>query len=639
MHLKNFKTNAQKVLPSLVFAAAISQIFFSVFSAKFIISLLILTVLSYISGTLLLTQIAIAFSVGSTALIAQLPLVSSLFIDRSSHLLLFPLFLFFCLFRFTRHMMRDKFTSRDINFEIIPALTMFVISYFWSNDRDLGGLNFLGHSEDNAAWLMGLNFGLTESGRVNYSPDLSWGGGPVFGVFNALIMSLKSLGLNRDFQASDIADVIPSAYGLLLTLTIGVVLSTVLTSAKRLSCKVSHSWPIFALTTLITYLSYASVMMYGHFTFLVAIWLIMTAIGVSEIRDSVESKELSKSSEIFYDLLVLILAVSAAMTWRAITPVALLIVAYLVIKRVFRYREFLLVEGKKSLQRLFVFAFSSFLVTIISYIFLGEDLRRGLVIENLASYFSLLGGAATVTNLTLFVVLTIAFVPFLGDVDTRYTIKNSQTFLVPVALLVVFSIMSAFAFKSFGGPKYVVQKFQMLVFISLIPSFSNSILLIAKRAKSIAVSLFAVLLVSLAILYEGSFTTALNYPRVMRTKVSWGDVAKNELKNHPERQVVCLNNSDLDSDYEAYTCNRILIGLQGLEGNDDYEDWTRLGMWLKDTTGLKNLPESYYQSLTFILWDQKMSRVEEEIVVDMIKSIPWDNVRAVDLNGDLVFDN
>ncbi len=34
-----------------------------------------------------------------------------------------------------------------------------------------------------------------------------------------------------------------------------------------------------------------------------------------------------------------------------------------------------------------------------------------------------------------------------------------------------------------------------------------------------------------------------------------------------------------------------------------------------------------------------MSRVEEEIVVDMIKSIPWDNVRAVDLNGDLVFDN
>ena len=88
--------------------------------------------------------------------------------------------------------------------------------------------------------------------------------------------------------------------------------------------------------------------------------------------------------------------------------------------------------------------------------------------------------------------------------------------------------------------------------------------------------------------------------------------------------------------YVAYTCNRILIGLQGLEGNDDYEDWTRLGMWLTDTSRLESLPSSYYESVTFIVLDPKFSRKEDEIVMRAIDSIPWSQVRAVDLDGNVI---
>ena len=119
----------------------------------------------------------------------------------------------------------------------------------------------------------------------------------------------------------------------------------------------------------------------------------------------------------------------------------------------------------------------------------------------------------------------------------------------------------------------------------------------------------------------------------------WAKVAESELRDHPERRVVCLNTSDTDkmfADDVAYTCNRILIGLQGLEGNDDYEDWTRLGMWLTDTSRLESLPSSYYESITFIVLDPEFSRTGNEIVLRAINSILWDKARAVDLDGNLV---
>jgi hypothetical protein len=140
--------------------------------------------------------------------------------------------------------------------------------------------------------------------------------------------------------------------------------------------------------------------------------------------------------------------------------------------------------------------------------------------------------------------------------------------------------------------------------------------------------------------YDGSLSAGLSYPGVDRSgEVVWAKVAESELRDHPERRVVCLNTSDPDTmfdDYVAYTCNRILIGLQGLEGNDDYEDWTRLGMWLTDTSRLESLPSSYYESITFIVLDPKFSRTADEIVMQAIKSIQWDKARAIDLDGNLV---
>jgi hypothetical protein len=154
---------------------------------------------------------------------------------------------------------------------------------------------------------------------------------------------------------------------------------------------------------------------------------------------------------------------------------------------------------------------------------------------------------------------------------------------------------------------------------------------------------FLVALLFLPFIYDGSMSSGFSYPGVGRSQITiWAEAAEAELLNYPDRRVVCLNTKDPDlifTDYAAYTCNRILIGLQGLEGDDDYEDWTRLGMWLQDTSRLRSLPDSYYENMTFIVFDPTFSRIGDEIFMSALNGIPWDLVRIVDLNGNQINKN
>ena len=144
----------------------------------------------------------------------------------------------------------------------------------------------------------------------------------------------------------------------------------------------------------------------------------------------------------------------------------------------------------------------------------------------------------------------------------------------------------------------------------------------------------------LPFIYDGSLNSGFSYPGIGRSQTTiWAKTAEAELLNNPERRVVCLNTKDPDqifTDYAAYTCNRILIGIQGLEGNDDYEDWTRLGMWLEDTSRLRSLPDSYYENMTFIVFDSTFSRIGDEIFMSALNGIPWELVRIVDLDGNQI---
>jgi hypothetical protein len=280
------------------------------------------------------------------------------------------------------------------------------------------------------------------------------------------------------------------------------------------------------------------------------------------------------------------------------------------------------------------------LATPIVYFFIkifGGDAKRGLNLKNLKTYFSLEGAAATASPLLLFLFVMIGAIGFLLLTDRVIEKRNELTIIVPAYMLLTFILMILIALPTVYGIRYVIQKFELLLFVSCVPLCFFAVAKFSQKVNQKYASHLLVALLVMPFIYDGSLNSGFSYPGVGRSQTTiWAKTAEAELLNNPGRRVVCLNTKDPDkvlTDYAAYTCNRILIGIQGLEGNDDYEDWTRLGMWLEDTSRLRSLPDSYYENMTFIVFDPTFSRIGDEIFMSALNAIPWELVRIVDLDG------
>jgi hypothetical protein len=324
--------------------------------------------------------------------------------------------------------------------------------------------------------------------------------------------------------------------------------------------------------------------------------------------------------------------VASAQSWLAITPVAALICAFFIAKHALNFYH----QGLTRINYLVIVGSISVALLLIAKI-LGSYIKYGLEIQNLKTYFSLQGATATVSPLLLTVVLFIPLVGFFLSQNSDKQIGLQHSLLIPICMGLTFVLMMSIALSTVYGLNYVILKFEFLLFITLIPF---NFFAIAEIGRSTSNKLNTVLIVGvllMALMYDQSLNNGFSYPGVGRSeRIIWAKAAENELLNHPERRVVCLNTKDPDkiySDYTAYTCNRILVGIQGLEDNDDYADWIRLGMWLTDTSRLRSLPNSYYENMTFIVFDPTFSRVGDEVFMSALNGIPWELVRIVDLNG------
>jgi hypothetical protein len=627
---------------AFIIAVSLTQIYFPNSSVKFVIaSIVVASVFSQFKSSLeILVAVSVAFSV--VALSAQLPGMREVFIDQSVVATSAAVFVAIVVLAAVN---RSKFSSVpqvSIFGNLFPAFVMFGTSYFWSASRNLGGLSFLGRTEDNAAWLMGLSFGLKSGNGITNISDLGWAGGPTLGMFNALAMSLQQASLSRGYTYFDNIDTIIRSFGLLLTLTLGTAVALVVQFALNQGKKFVVYLPVAVGTLVLIYMGCASAMRLGHYSFLVAIWLMIAALSVSEtLQFKTLNIENRKTISVCQQFAIVALVVTASMSWRAITPVGLLIALYFISNAAFEYRDIFVNRFKKSPWVVLPIVGLTGVGLYSLYVFLGGDLENGLNLTTLKKILIIEGGTATVSVLVLIVLLVVTWLPYLlvnSESDER--MKNHET-VIPLSMLFVFVLMMFISYVTEGhGLYYAVQKYELLLAICMFPLAMKAIVRISSPEKSHWISLGSVLLVLSMFFYDGSLSAGLSYPGVDRSgEVVWAKVAESELRDHPERRVVCLNTSDPDTmfdDYVAYTCNRILIGLQGLEGNDDYEDWTRLGMWLTDTSRLESLPSSYYESITFIVLDPKFSRTADEIVMQAIKSIQWDKARAIDLDGNLV---
>lgn len=627
---------------AFIIAVSLTQIYFPYSSVKFVIaSIVVASVFSQLKSSLeILIAISVAFAV--VALSAQLPGIRKVFIDQSVGATSTAVFVAIVVLAAVKRYKFSSVSKVSIFGNLIPSFVMFGTSYFWSASRNLGGLSFLGRTEDNAAWLMGLSFGLKTGNGIRNLADLGWAGGPTLGMFNALTMSLQQASLSRGYTYFDNIDTIIRSFGLLLTLTLGTAVALVVQFALNQRRKFFVYLPVATGTLVLIYMGCASVMRVGHYSFLLAIWLMISALSISEILQlKTLNVKNSKTISVCKQIAIVALVVTASMSWRAITPVGLLIALYFMFNAAYENRNIFVNRFKESPW--VVLPAVGFTVGGLYslYVFLGGDLENGLNLTVLKKILTIEGGTATVSVFLLVTLLVVTWLPYLlvkGESDER--MKNHET-VIPFSMLFVFVLMMFISYVTEGhGLYYAVQKYELLFAICMIPMAMKAIVRFSSPEKSHWISLGSILLVLSMFFYDGSLSAGLSYPGVDRSeKVVWAKVAESELRDHPERRVVCLNTSDPDkmfADYVAYTCNRILIGLQGLEGNDDYEDWTRLGMWLTDTSRLESLPDSYYETITFIILDPKFSRTGDEIVMRAINSIQWGKARAIGLDGELV---
>ena len=633
---RQYVREAGYTIPNFLFAASLSQLYFPYDSFKFAGSFLLLSFSAYLFQTILEAQLAIALSFVSTAALTQIPIIKLLYINNPAWRIALTVLLVFVFLAALYRLAIKKNNKSHFIVEFVPAIAMFFISVFWSSTRDLGGLNFLGQSEDNAAWLMGLSFGLSDGEGIHYVSGMSWASGPVLGAFSGWIAGLMSLGLERSYVYFDNVGSLLSAFGLLLMLTVGTLMSGVLRFAKRIGSTWESLIPLSIGSFVVIYVSFTSVMRLGHYSFMVAIWLVICAIAISEVGDENQpNANMNEKIEKIKPILISALIVASAQSWLAITPAAALVCTYLIAKYAFTvYRQRLIRINS------LVICISIFVSMVLIYKILGRNLKYGLEIQNLKTFFLLEGSAATVSSflLTLFIVIPIIDI-FLSQ-KSELLVKGQQRFLIPACMVLTFVLMMSIALPTVYGVNYVIQKFEFLLFITLVPF---NFYAIAKIRNSITDKFYTLLLVVvllMVLMYDQSLNKGFSYPGVGRSeRVIWANAAENELLNYPERHVVCLNTKepdDVHSDMAAYECNRILIGIQGLEGNDDYEDWTRLGMWLVDTSRIRSLPDSYYENMTFIIFDSDFSRQGDEVFMSALNRIPWDKVRAVDLDGTVI---
>ena len=400
--------------------------------------------------------------------------------------------------------------------------------------------------------------------------------------------------------------------------------------------------PVSVCALVLVYMGCVSVMQVGHYSFLLAIWLMITALLVPQIlhvqQRNIGYSQIVKVCERFS---IVALVIAASMSWRAITPVGLSVSIYFMVISIYENRS-KLKQGFKA-SPLVAFPTIGLVCAGVYSLnsFLGGDLRNGLNLKVLTNILTIEGGTATVSPMVLSILLLIAWFPFLTLKNNINSQFGSPGTVLQLSMVGVFVVMMFISYVTEGhGIYYAVHKYELLLAICMFPLAMMAIVWISSPEKFQWTSLGFVLILLAVFFYGGSLSDGLSYPGVYRSeKAVWANVAENELREYPDKRVVCLNTSDPDkmyADYVAYTCNRILVGLQGLEGNDDYEDWTRLGMWLTDTSRLESLPSSYYESITFIVFDPEFSRTGDEIVLRAINSIQWDKARAVDLDGNLV---
>lgn len=504
----------------------------------------------------------------------------------------------------------------------------------WTSTDAFGIL--VGNGEDNAAWLVSLSRSVIKNETV-LSAQSAASGGPSTGVFISFFRELFYRVDSTAFVSNgDNALVLLRMYtiiGVLIALLWMMVANSMLRKQKQM---VRSGFAVVSGVTGYSFIMGLAAV--GHFSAVVAVFFLSTAVLFHEVLQTNMRFGVSiQRGAVFLSL------ISAGQAWFPLTAVALiyltLISVQVVSNRVPKN------VSKKLGRQVATSAVATFLISYFLYkhifpSFLQNVFDLDFVIYNL----TLPGGYATVNPWLVLLGFSVAI--FWGFSPKVFD-RTSQTSLVIALFVPIVGLFTWSYFLAPYTPQYGAWKY---LYIGAAVAVPWTLLIIGQYLQSKKPSISLVPIPMVLLLGLGLFSPPLNHVnwvgKASPAGYEWVDTVVNELRENPDRPVVCSNSVEGDDGqkYTAYLCSRMA---QGLGGFDDvrHRVWTAAAFCSVPPEQMKSeWPVSEQENLTVILFDptrtSSFAGCQSPVPGfsnGLLSAVDWSVVRKLSPSGEVVF--
>ena len=505
----------------------------------------------------------------------------------------------------------------------------------WTSTDAFGIL--VGNGEDNAAWLVSLSRSVIKNETV-LSAQSAASGGPSTGLFISFFRELFYRVDSTAFVSNgDNALVLLRMYtiiGVLIALLWMMVASSMMREQKQM---VRSGFSIVSgLTGYSFIMGLAAV---GHFSAVVAVFFLSIAVLFHEVlqAENVRFGNSIQRGVVFLSL------ISAGQAWFPLTAVALIYLALISVQVVSsRVPKNI---SKKLGRQVTTSAVATFLISYLLYkrifpSFLQNVFDLDFVIYNL----TLPGGYAKVNS---WLVLLGFLVAIFRGFSLKVFDRTSQTSLVIALFVPIVGLFTWSYFLAPYTPQYGAWKY---LYVGAAVAVPWTLPIIGQYLQSKKPSISLVPIPMVFLLGLGLFSPPFNevnwVEKVVPAEYEWVDTVVNELRENPDRPVVCSNSikDDDGQKYIAYLCSRMA---QGLGGFDDvrHRVWTAAAFCSVPPEQMKSeWPVTEQENLTVILFDpartSSFAGCQSPIPGfpnGLLSAVDWSVVRKLSPSGEVVF--
>jgi hypothetical protein len=504
----------------------------------------------------------------------------------------------------------------------------------WTSEIAFGAL--VRNGEDNAAWLVALSHSVV-NGHTQLTSASNASGGPGTGVvINVVRQLLDSIGGYPITSNADNGLVLMRAYVFVAVLLAVTWLIAVLVTIQN-SDLISNV--LFAtLTSVISYTFVTGLAKVGHFSAVVAVLFLTTAVYLFFAIGTSRHRILWLRRALIFCALI-----AAGQSWFPLTALAFFYLVLLVsaIARPYltqRPSQKTIRIGIVALCALVVFCYVSYTRLFAS--FLQNAFSLDYVIRNL----TIAGGYATVNP--WLVVLSFVVVIVWSSSDMRYKEDTSfwilpAVIIAPTTFLFVWSYFLAPFTPQYGAWKYLYITTSVTAPLALVIAG----ILLPKELSVRFVRAAPVLLLFVFASFTPPWSSIRWADEVKGQDYAWVSAVVRELRETPTRPVGCLNTNkgDTTQDYTGYLCSRMSFGLGGFD-DVRHRVWTagNICTITREQTTFEWPPEQT-KNLTVILFDGSRTSTFAGCQAPngadkngWLSSIDWSVIRKLDSSGKVV---